>query len=490
MIREVAERAPIGSGARAMLTPVSMSHCTEPRRFVALRGRPLLRSMLLSLAFSSGHAAWAQLPPVNPQDEIALAGGQTLTLGSGARAFGMGGAFLSRADDATAAAWNPAGLSYLRLPEFSFVGNYNVFDTRFGNDTDDLRGGAIDFASFAWPVHIKGASGSIQVNYQRAVSWDGDRTQEQGHPLGTRVITSDQSGGFDLIAFGVGMKLTSTLRVGATLNRWFNGYTVQQEKIIPGVPRARRELTQEFDLQGWNSNLGLIYSPVEEVNIAAVFKTAFTGNVDLGKERTDFYLTSSGTIDRITTNAHRSDDVRVDFPWSLGFGMSWRPRSALTLSADYTKTNWSESRIHNYFTLDPTQPDLDPPPAIVYPDLLYPYVTLESQNDTEEIRAGVEYVWIHSGLKVPVRAGYFNSKRIITLLTVRGPPRFNGVSVGTGILLGRVLLDVAYLYEWGDVLGDSVEGSSEATTATSPEFRNTVKNQRFFASFIYRFGAP
>ena len=40
---------------------------------------------------------------------------------------GMGGAFLARADDATAASWNPAGLSYLRLPEVSLVGVRNKF---------------------------------------------------------------------------------------------------------------------------------------------------------------------------------------------------------------------------------------------------------------------------------------------------------------------------------------------------------------------------
>ena len=39
----------------------------------------------------------------------------------------MGGAFLARADDATAASWNPAGLSYLRRPEFTVVGARNSF---------------------------------------------------------------------------------------------------------------------------------------------------------------------------------------------------------------------------------------------------------------------------------------------------------------------------------------------------------------------------
>src|SRR3954470_18524402 len=46
----------------------------------------------------------------------------SLATGSGARALGMGGAFIARPDDATAATWNPAGLSYLRALEISAAG--------------------------------------------------------------------------------------------------------------------------------------------------------------------------------------------------------------------------------------------------------------------------------------------------------------------------------------------------------------------------------
>ena len=45
-------------------------------------------------------------------------------VGSGARAMGMGGAFIAIADDATAASWNPAGLIQLERPELSIVGAY------------------------------------------------------------------------------------------------------------------------------------------------------------------------------------------------------------------------------------------------------------------------------------------------------------------------------------------------------------------------------
>ena len=367
-----------------------MSHSTELRPIVAT-SRSCARLFALALVLLPSRAALAQIL----QDEIDLAGRTTLTLGAGARAYGMGGAFLSRADDATAASWNPAGLSYLRIPELSLVGNYNVFDANTVPElpeSDELRGGTwVDFASFTWPIRIGGSLGAVQVNYQRAVPFDGSRTIVNDDPTGERSFTGESNGGYDVIAFGTGLKVTRRLRVGATLNRWFNGYTANMERIVPSGPRPRRVLGQEFYLEGWNSNLGVIFSPVEQVNLAAVFKTAFTGKVELTKTRTDFFADpTTGVPIGTTQNAFSSDDVRIDFPWSLGFGVSWRPRSQLTLSADYTKTNWSESTIRNYFTLTatPLSTPNQPPPPTVYSSLPYPNVVLGTLTPPKAERYG------------------------------------------------------------------------------------------------------
>ena len=56
-------------------------------------------------------------------------------VGSGARAQGMGGAFIAVADDATAASWNPAGLVQLERPEFSFVGDYSRRKEEYSSDS-------------------------------------------------------------------------------------------------------------------------------------------------------------------------------------------------------------------------------------------------------------------------------------------------------------------------------------------------------------------
>ena len=160
--------------------------------------------------------------------------------------------------------------------------------------------------------------------------------------------------------------------------------------------------------------------------MAAVYKTPFTADVSLDKSRHDSWG-SITALEEVTTNAASSEAVRLDFPSSFGFGLSWRPRDALTFSADFTRTHWSEARILDYFGTrrDPAERRRVPlpPPPVVFPGstpVLFPVPDPRTpttrrgsgQQDAEQFRVGVEWVLIEGGLKVPVRAGYFNDRQI------------------------------------------------------------------------------
>ena len=169
----------------------------------------------------------------------------------------------------------------------------------------------------------------------------------------------------------------------------------------------------EYELSGWNANVGVIWEPFESLNLGVVGKTPFTADVSLRRERTDIH--PSGTT--FTRNSFSSDDVRLDLPGAIGVGASWRPVGQLTLSADYTRTFWSRARFHNFFTLAPT-PDGEEPPAPedsgdFFPLLPYPTFTVKA-FDGEQIRAGVEYVLIHDRVRWPIRAGYFTNRQLFT----------------------------------------------------------------------------
>ena len=414
------------------------------------------------------------------QDRLDLAARSTLDVGSGARAYGMGGAFLARADDATAASWNPAGLSYLRRPEFSLVGARNSFareEVRDVLETEDGSGRSMDFVAATYPVALGRTSGAVQVSYQRVINFTSERTVENPDVL----FSGESEGGFDVIALGTGLRVTPWLRLGATVNRWLNGYTqtlIREPRV--GRTRGRVDHFTDYALSGWNANVGLIWEPFESLNFGVVGKTPFGAEVTLARERVDIEPSGSD----FTTNRASRDDLRLDFPGAVGAGVSWRPRSTLTLSVDYTRTFWSRARIRNFFTLAPTPESGEPitpeESGDFWPALPYPTLTVGA-NDAEVIRAGVEYVIIGDRVRWPIRAGYFRDRQSTSAAIATGDageievvqPRFNGFTAGAGVGIGPLLLDVAFLHESGDYVDPSL-------------FPQSFTSRRVLVSIIYR----
>jgi long-chain fatty acid transport protein len=432
----------------------------------------------LSFVFAASLAcasARAQAPSPTPppdrlfQDELDLQASLNVVQGSGARALGMGGAFLARADDATAASWNPAGLSYLRLPEASFVWLHNQLTTRSRTladalqTVDDRSGNSPDFVAFAFPYEVGRVSGSAQISYQRVIAFGGERSIEDVDQ--TRTVSS--SGGFDVLALGTGLRLSRTLRGGLTVNHWFNGYdqvVVREQREVP----TRQMAT--FDLSGWNIHAGLIWSPIESLNLGAVFKSAFHANASLKRSRLDRF--PSGP----TNNSFSRDNLGLDLPGAIGLGASWRPRSNLTLALDFTRTDWSEGRISNFFTLQRADVGVTPPvptePRDSFKVLPYPTLNDARQQDTTQLRGGAEYVILGKRLKWPIRVGYFTDQQFFRAADGHAPV-LTGLTFGAGVILGSVLVDGAWVYERGSYL-------------SRDELPTTVKSHRVYVSLIYR----
>lgn len=440
--------------------------------------------VLLGLACALA-AAPAGAQRLGQQDRLDFQVPASVVQGSGARAFGMGGAFLARADDATAASWNPAGLSYLRRPEVSVVWTGNRFtsdtsavDTGAAIESQLRRGDWPDFVSGAWPLRIRSLSGAAQISYQRAISFTNTRTITTTGA--ERAVDAQSQGGFDVLALGSGLQVSRKLRLGFTVNSWFNGFEQDLTRRRPAGDSTQR---LDFELSGWNTHLGLLFSPVPSLNLGAAFKTPFEADVMLGRSRTD-----AGTPP--TTNSYSRDDVRLRMPGALGVGLSWRVRSTLTVSADYTRSFWTDSQIYNFFTLgkcndtsncpvpelvkDPDAPE--GPGGGFYPVLPYPTLT-EDQRDTEELRAGLEYVVLKRRFKWPLRVGAFADRQYFTD-AAGNAPLFRGLTVGTGLIVGPVMVDAAYVYEWGDYRTQS--GADVVNTS--------VRSRRLLFSAIYRHG--
>lgn len=134
--------------------------------------------------------------------------GAFLQYGVGARALGMGGAFYAIADDATAAYWNPAGLSQLQRKEFTTMQAALFADTQY------------NFLAYAHPTATKGtfALGITQLTSAGFEKVDATFNPATGEPtsIKTNGTFADQK---RAIAFSWGRVATETTSFGLSMKQ-------------------------------------------------------------------------------------------------------------------------------------------------------------------------------------------------------------------------------------------------------------------------------
>ncbi len=118
-----------------------------------------------------------------------------LEIGVGARAIGMGGAFVSTADDASALYWNPAGLGELTRPEIIFVHTNWIANVSF-----DFAGAVLPLGRFGT---VGGGITSLSMDDMKV------RTVDQPEGTGEFFQAGDLS-----IMLSYGFKLTDRFSIG------------------------------------------------------------------------------------------------------------------------------------------------------------------------------------------------------------------------------------------------------------------------------------
>ncbi len=131
--------------------------------------------------------------------------------GAGARAAGMGGAFIGVADDATAVVWNPGGLTQLYRPEASIVSKYSSSKSTLADWENVKSNFVLEFVSAAYP--FMNSKMVVALAYQRPI----DLYEE--FSSGSTEINS--TGGADTFTFGAGYQALPFLSVGLAANMWF-----------------------------------------------------------------------------------------------------------------------------------------------------------------------------------------------------------------------------------------------------------------------------
>ncbi len=426
------------------------------------------RIFLAGLAALSLSCGWAS---AQTNDDV-FAGLQFSFAPPGARSLAMGGAFVGRADDATAAYSNPAGLLWLERPEVSFETRSSSYTTEYlnggrisgapsgvGADTfgspqftdfeSDTLG--VSFLSYARPA--KSGKWAVALYRHELANFEVDLVSQglfrgAGPAVGK---TGSLLGDLDLLIenFGVSgaFALTKRLWVGLGVSYYeidIDGRTRRYEHESLFEP-ARFTAPQEFltrRMVGDDGQIGLIggllwRSENRRWSAGTVYRegpefdvfTTFTfGPLAFARNRT-----SPAVAARTTgPTTFRTPDV-------LAVGFSVRATDSLTVSVELDRVTYS---------------NLEPEFSVLTRENVLDQFEVD---DGDEIRLGLEYLLINSRVPVALRAGAwqdpdhqlrFNGPNPEDLLRIRYRRGEDVIhltgGVGAVLLDGRLQIDLAF----------------------------------------------
>lgn len=370
--------------------------------------------------------------------------------GAGARAMGLGGAFIAVADDATAVSFNPAGLAQLLQPEVSLVGRglsrkvgYEDFETsgqgRYLAATDTLstnrRFDPIFFSATA-PLHLAGRNLALQLSVQRvfALNEDSRRSLDEtplpGGTTGPSHLsqTLDQTGQIDAYAFALAYELSQRVLVGVSYQQWRGRWDLSSGSVrstAAGDTYVRYQDSNALD--GDNFNLGLIWRwPTWSLGI--VRRTGFHAEYTFSA-RLDTNLPQGGIATApFTTGLH--------WPAGTGVGFAYRPSDRWLLTADVVHTLWSTMRYMSSSARFNGQSFFDFDKGARTPN-------------ATDFHVGAEFLHITTGgAVIPLRMGLSREPQPVVDGATGAQRVMKRVSLGTGLKWGRLTLDGAYRYGW------------------------------------------
>jgi len=405
-------------------------------------------------------------------------------VGSGARATGMGGAFIGVADDATAASWNPAGLIQLEKPEMSVVYSHfnrkqkyssssnSEFDSENSMDSDSLN-----YASIAFPFVLFNRNMIVSLNYQRLFELNKElafaRLRIGSFPGDTTLDDIDytQNGFLYALSPAFAVQITPALSLGATLNIWNdifgeNGwdskYRSDEEGTSFGFPFETLSVQKEsISFKGINAHFGFLWAITDAFTLGGVYKTPFDADLD---KKSSFKMvqdwpTLGDHIESVVTS-DQSPELRM--PASYGLGLAYRHSDNLTVGFDVYRTEWSR-----FVMREESGQEKNPLDGLP--------ISEGRLKDTTQVRMGMEYLIIREKDVIPLRFGIFYDPE-----PAKGHlDEYYGFSLGSGYARGRIAVDFAYQFRTGNNL-----------TGDIPNFTNSnvdMNQHTFMASAIVYF---
>ncbi|MDI6735224.1 MAG: PorV/PorQ family protein [bacterium] len=228
-------------------------------------------------------------------------GGEFLNIGVGERAVSMGGAFSSIADNVTAIYWNPAGLTQLKMREFSVMHlNYLV----------DIKS---EYLSYAQPLGKYGAIGSQLA----LLISEHSRRDDFGNEIG------DFHNNVGVFSLAYGYPVKRNLSLGITLKGFYSKLDSDETSDLV------------FDLGG------LYKTPLEGVNLGFVIQNLGTGlkfTPDKEVISHNFKAGISYSLDRSLDNGQQTANIdrKNNLILSADINSLFSQKSRLSAGSEYS----------------------------------------------------------------------------------------------------------------------------------------------------------
>lgn len=393
--------------------------------------------------------------------------------GSGARARGMGGAYIAAGDDASALTWNPAGL--YSIDKTMMTLGYDRFSAggkvTFGPLSVPQTGsfGGPGFFSLVSPFRIKGhgfvgglsygrtsdEAANIAQDFAFLIDPDGPAPQYDTTVYNI-ALRRTYHASFTPVTAGFGTRLSEKLAAGFTI-RIINGKSVDRldqhnqaaDFLVPEYYPQRVQydlaaaIIDSSKFSGVSFSFGFKYNQ-PKLLLGAVLKPPYT--LRQTTNRTLRAVTTvNGLVRQNGTGVIFRDGnvIEIDMPLMLGVGGAYKPNEATTFSADFEYRPFSgkDIKIRDSLKLVPGAKDEE----------FFRTVDPEWRN-VLILRAGAERILTTSSAifpVIPVRTG-IGFMPVPLANTTNGKPSGSAtslnLSLGTGVQWSQFHVDVAYTF--------------------------------------------
>lgn len=397
-------------------------------------------------------------------------GSSPIPVGAGPRALGMGGAFSAVADDASAATWNPAGMTQLeRLELGASVGWYHrhVQQEDGGSDRDNEVD--LDHASAVLPFHAFGCQQTVGLAWQRQFDFGRSVSATSSVDDGMGLVVDQDvdvevDGALAAWLVSYAIEVHPGLAIGVTLQAWGDDltgrshytHTVRETNVFtfdPFPPSTNvLDVHRETEVdEGFSAVIGAWWQALPQLTVALVAKPTYRLRLSTVSESV---VSNDGVPDPPEREKFRSD---FHYPTSATLGLAWRQGDRDTIAADATWTQWSRYRVQEGGrTTSPVNS----------------FIPHGDFDDGIAIRVGYEHLVLLDELVLALRLGALYEElpgaapapsAVQPEATHAVVDRYVGLTLGTSVCFDHLLYDLGVQVRYGDDVGTGQDAPPDST---------------------------